>query len=107
MGHPNKPLLQHKFLDAVVGTNDGIWYDVSGWAGANIHISGINGDTVQVFGSNKPTVPANNAAGCQLGSDITIDNSYLYFSGPWLWMKVKVSSAGSGTISAWAVGNPY
>lgn len=107
MGHPNKPLLQHTFLNAVVGTSNGAWIDMSGWAGANIHVSGIIGDTVRVYGSNNPTCPANSAVGCQLGNDITVDNSYLYFAGPWLWMKVSISTAGTGAITAWAVGNPY
>jgi hypothetical protein len=107
MGHPNKPLLQHTFLNAVVGTSNGVWWDVSGWNVKNIQVSGIIGDTVRVYGSNNPTCPANSADGVQVGADITVDNTSIASSVPWLWMKVKISTAGTGTISAWGVGTQF
>jgi hypothetical protein len=106
MGHPGKPLLQHAFLDAVAATSNGVWWDVSGWKDKSIHISGISGDTVQIFGSNNPTCPANSADGFQIEDDITVDNYSVFTNQPMLWMKVKLTRS-AGTVSAWAVGTSY
>jgi hypothetical protein len=106
MSHPYKALLQHTFLDAVVATSNGHWHDVSGWKDKNIHVSGISGDTVQVFGSNSPTVPSDSTTGFQIGDDITVDQSFLFTNVPCLWMKVSMTRS-AGTVTAWGVGTNY
>ena len=79
-------------------SDDGYWVNVSSLAEKTIHISGISGDTVKIFGSNAVTVPANTADEIQIGGDITADGLF-EISFPYKWMKVSMTFS-AGTVYA-------
>lgn len=80
---------------ALGASDDGYWLDVSALDEKVLHVSGVSGDTIQVFGSNKATNPGNSNDEVQVGSNITGD-SLVEVTFPIRWMKVKMTfSAGS------------
>lgn len=64
-----------------------------------IHIKGINGDTVQVWGDSVSTsLPTAQTNATQIGSNITAD-THLALSSPPRFVGVMVSNRSSGTVS--------
>ncbi len=84
-------------IDSAVATGDGEWINIEGMNYYSTHVSGITTATVQVFGSNKATIPDNTDDEEQLGVDITADGIQEY-SVPLRWIKAKVSAWTAGTI---------
>lgn len=90
-----------KLLDVAGGTTDGQWVDVRGFKNFTVDIRLTGTATAKVCGSNEPTKPANTAHGVQVGPDIITD-SMVSITSPLRWLKCRVSSFSSGTISAFA-----
>lgn len=98
-----KKLKEYTLVDAGAATSDGVWYDVTAWKRIAVHlIFGVA--TMQIFGSNRPTKPANNVDDVQIGGDITSDTIY-ELTAKIKWIKVKTSAYTSGTLYAYAVGD--
>ncbi len=74
--------------EGLEASDDGYWVDVSALDDKVLHVTGISGDTVQVFGANTATVPSNATDHIQIGTDITVDGLF-EIGGPYKWMKVK------------------
>jgi hypothetical protein len=99
-----KVTVEATLLDAIVATDNGEWLDVRGLEAWSIQIDGITTATLQIRGSNNPTIPSDSAHGEQLGSDVTVDAIY-YTDSPLNWVKVRCSAWTTGTISAYLRGN--
>lgn len=87
------------------GTVNGVWMELKDYRLAlSLMVSGVVGETLVVCGSNAATKPANSAHGFAIGSTITADGFYDITTAPW-WIKVRVSVAGTGTITAILAGS--
>jgi hypothetical protein len=93
-------------LDDVEVVAPGDWVDVHGFKDKSVMVTGINGDTVQLRGSNSPLKPATGEHGIQIGTDITT-NSITVVATPVRWMKAMVIVDGTGTVDAWLFGQGY
>jgi hypothetical protein len=89
--------------NAEIGTSDGEWFDVRGMDLWSIDISGINGETLELYGSNAAIKPADNVDGRQLGLDITQDQIVANVV-PVSWAKLKLPTGGAGSVTARFVG---
>jgi hypothetical protein len=87
-----------KLINEAVATGDGEWIDIKGLKDYNIHTSGITSATVIINGSNADSKPAAATHDIQLGSSITADGMK-QFTTPLKWIKARVSSWVSGTIT--------
>jgi len=86
-------------LDAAGGTTNGTWIDVRGFGLASVSIEGIGTATAHVCASNAAAKPDDTAHGLQLGDDITADTIVSMLI-PVRWVKVRLSTHASGTITA-------
>jgi hypothetical protein len=89
--------------DAETDAVDGEWIDVRGLDLWSLDISGINGETLQIRGSNAEDKPLDSVHERQLGIDITADGIYANVI-PMSWMKVRISVGGAGSVTARFVG---
>ena len=90
-------------LNAQQGNTSGTWYCAAGLLPISFSITGISGDTVQLRGSNDPTIPSENEDGHLLNSNFTSD-SLAVLESPIKWIKAKVTNWNAGTIYVYAVG---
>jgi hypothetical protein len=96
-----KVIMRANLIPGAVAIGDGEWIDTSGMSAMSIHITGITTATVEVDGSNDPTIPANNTHGIKLNSvDITA-NQMFTVTVPVRWLKARVTAWTTGTINAW------
>lgn len=93
---------EYKALDAEVATTDGVWLDATEYKTATVHITGITTATVKANISNAPTKPAAATHDIEAVS-ITADGLIQLDNMPVRWIKVRISSYTSGTISAFLV----
>lgn len=84
-------------LDAVTATDTGKVFGAAGFRAISAQISGINGDTVQIQGSNDGT------NWDLLEAAITADDIYQVEMGA-KFLRARVTVYGSGTITATFVG---
>ena len=89
------------FLGAagVGASDDGYWLNVSHLVGMTMHITGINGDTVQIFGCDLEDEPTDATDHVQLGGDITV-NQMIEIAAPVEWLKVKVTRVAGTAVKA-------
>lgn len=92
---------QLTLLDAVVSTDDGVWVDVGEYLHGSIHVSIATTATVQIYGADTVTRPANTTDHVQIDGDITATDLFSIAYLP-RWIKAKCSSWGSGAVSVWA-----
>lgn len=79
-------------------SDDGYWLDISALDEKVLHVYGISGDTVKIFGSNKAANPGNSNDEIQIGADIIADGLFeIHF--PYKWMKVGFTYS-AGTVYA-------
>ncbi len=83
-------------LDAITGTDAGTWFRVEGLSDMRIDVSGISGDTLQIFGSNEDTPSGDER---QIGTDITANGIYTV-DGPVRHIKIDCPTYSAGTIVA-------
>jgi hypothetical protein len=88
-------------IDAAAGTADGVWIDAMDFAEGSLDVTISATATVQIRGSDAATTPADNTHGTQIGSDITSSSQASIVCCP-RWLKARVSSFGSGTITVTA-----
>ena len=89
-----------KLLDAAGATTSGAWVDTRVYGDkAVLHIAGITTATVQIYGSNADTQPADATDGVQIGSDLTADGLWDLGTLP-CFVKAKVSAHTTATIIA-------
>lgn len=91
-------IMKATLVDGATATGNGEWIDARGLKSYNIHTAGITSATVKISGSNDATLPANTEHDIQLGSDITADGMK-EFTTPVKWIKARVSTYVSGTIT--------
>ncbi len=84
--------------EGLVASDDGYWLEVGALEEKTIHVYGISGDTVKIFGSNKAANPGNANDEIQIGGDITADGLF-EISFPYKWMKVGFTYS-AGTVYA-------
>jgi hypothetical protein len=95
------PVARAQLLTNAVAITNGEWLDASGMGAMSIHISGITTATVEVDGSNAPTIPANTAHEIKLNTvDITADQM-VALTLSMRWLKVRIPAYTSGTINAY------
>lgn len=92
-------------ITAETSTTDGEWMDAAGYDAMTYHIDGMNGETVEIRGSNTPTQPLSSTHHVQLGADVTADGIYTVVT-PVAWIKVMISAGGAGTVNAYFLGVP-
>jgi hypothetical protein len=68
----------------------------------SVHIFGINGHTIQLWGTNE-SKPADASNAIQLGTDITADGLVVIEDGP-MWLFIETGTAGTGTPTAIVTG---
>jgi len=92
---------QWLLLDAndATGTGNGVWVDTGVYRMDGVlEVNGIAGGTVlTISGSNDDTIPANSAHGTSLG---TISADSVQSLAVCRFMKARVSTLGTGTVSA-------
>ena len=96
---PPETVIEATLLDALQATNDGTWIHVAGMRDFTLDISGINGDTVQLHGSNDAAAPNNTDDAHQLGSNITADKIVQLSGCPIKWLKASIPAYSAGTIT--------
>lgn len=86
--------------DGTGATSNGAWVDAGPYRKeAALDVSGITTATVQIFGSNEKTKPADGTDGRQIGTDITA-NTYRDVGPLTRWVKAKISAFTTGTVRA-------
>lgn len=104
-GDTVSPKFQHEYqiwelLADIGATSTGAWADTRVYGDKGVlDISGITTATLQVYGSNDETQPADASDGRQIGSDIIADAIFDLGTLP-SFVKVKISAWTSGTIRA-------
>jgi hypothetical protein len=88
-----------------IGTTTGVWFDTAGYEAMSFHVEGINGETVEIRGSNKPDKPDDSDDEIQMGTDITADGVYAIVT-PIGWVKVLINVGGAGSVSVYFLGVP-
>lgn len=91
-------------LTNATALTDGQWMSVKGVQPLSIHITGITDATVEIDGSNAPTMPANTTHGIKLNSSNITTNQLIELDLSLAWLKVRVTSYTSGTINADLIG---
>lgn len=90
-------------LDGVTATGDGEWHEVAMWDTVSVQVKGITNATVQIRGSNAPTMPSNTSDEALLG-ELTADGLSASIPAKLKYIKAKVSAYVSGTIYVYAFG---
>ena len=85
--------------DAETNASDGEWFSAGGFDIWTIDISGINGETLEICGSNAAVRPDDTTHGRLLGSAVIADGIYASVV-PLLWVKLRISIAGAGSVTA-------
>jgi hypothetical protein len=85
-------------IDAAVAIADGVWMDSMDFFQGSIDVTIVTTATVQVRGSDAPTIPANATHGNQVGSDITTSGQYSILNCP-RWLKARVSAWTAGAVT--------
>ena len=96
-------VLEATLLDAAVATGNGEWVDCSGFHGLTVDIEGITTASVSIRCSNNTTRPANSEHEREVET-VTADGTVVIVF-PVRWLKARVSSYTSGTITANLYGN--
>ena len=91
--------LAYLLQDAATATSNGVWVEAKKFLASSIHVTGITNATVQIYGANTRTKPADATDHIKIGSDITADG-IVSIAYPVRWLKAKISAYVSGTISA-------
>lgn len=89
-------------LDAVTALTDGEWINVSGYQPGVVQVKGITTANVEVDGSCQPSRPSNTEHGFTLET-FTAPGAVRILD-PVEWIKVRVVSYTSGTISGYYLG---
>ena len=89
-------------LDGATAVTDGTWISVEGYQPLTVEVVGIDTATVTLHTSNAPTPPANSTHGTQVNSFTSDDTMKL--DDPVRWLKVRVTSYNTGSISAYVTG---
>ena len=90
-----------KLQDAISATDNGVWIDTRGYPDGSIGVTIATTATIQIRGSDAPTIPANNTDGNQLGSDVTASTTLDLTDAP-RWLKCKISAWTSGAVTVTA-----
>lgn len=104
-GDRSAPTLEYNWAkwalqDGTGATDDGVWVDVGPFRKNGVlDVSGITTATIQVFGSNEETKPADATDGRQFGADITANGAF-DLGALMRFMKVKISAHTTGTVRA-------
>lgn len=85
------------------GLTDGVWYCAAGLLPISFSIKGISGDTVQLRGSNDPTIPSADEDGHLLNGSFTTD-TLAVLDAPVKWVKAIVTNWNAGVINVYAIG---
>lgn len=98
----------YKLLDAVAAVDNGAWVDSFKYHAGSIHFvtTGTVSLTVEIRGSNAPTVPAASEHGAQIGSDQVFSSAIetvLSVDNCPRWIKARVSARTNGTVSVYAL----
>lgn len=93
-------------LNAATGTTSSEWFNIADLDEKSLDIRISSSATVKVMVSNEPTQPTSANDGPQQGSDAT-GNAMVSFSSAAKWVKVKVSTFSSGTVTVYLVGNLF
>lgn len=102
----------YKLLDTIGALDNGVWISVFEFRSGLLHfvtVGGTVGLTVQVRGSNAPTLPANSAHAAQVGSDqvfATATETVLSIDNCPRWIKARVSAWTAGTVSVYGIFRP-
>jgi hypothetical protein len=89
-------------LSGVTATGNGEWINVAGFQPLTVQVIGIITGTVEIDGSCEPSKPANTQHGFSL-KILTADGAVEVLN-PIEWVKARVTSYGSGTISCYCTG---
>ena len=95
--------LRATLLNAAAATGDGEWVQLGGFHPCTVHFDFTGVATIELDAHNSPTRPLDTDHGFVLNSTST-DNA-IQISNPYEWVKARVTSFTSGTVSAWLVGN--
>lgn len=97
---------QWALQDGTGATDSGTWVDIGPFSARGmLEVSGITTATVQVYGSNAPTIPANATDGSLLYATNITSNGIVPLGDMTRWVKAKISAWTSGTVRADLVGH--
>lgn len=97
-------VIEAKLLTAVVAVDNGDWIDVRHYKDFSFHVKGITTAVVKIHGSNDDTKPVAGDHEDQIGTDFSADGIQ-QAAGVYKWVKARVSSWTSGTISVYMLGH--
>lgn len=101
----------HTFHSAKAGTGNGTAMDVGGLVAVGTQVTGINGDTITIEGtiddSNWVAINAVNLNTKAVGTTITASGLYLIPVTGLSQLRLRISTAGSGTITAKGKGSSH
>lgn len=95
-------------LNAATGTGSSEWFNVADLDNKYIHIemTASTGNVAQVMVSNETSQPDSSDDGPKDGSDVSAP-TIVTISYPCRWVKVKVTTLGSGTVTAYVFGRKF
>lgn len=91
-------------LEPTTSTSDGVWHDLQGVHPVSVTVEGDFDGSAIVCVSNYPTLPDNTWHGAPLGTIISAGGGARTVDMPYRWVKVRVLSYVTGTITAYAFG---
>lgn len=83
----------------VAARDDSGWRDIRPHSKATIDVFGIIGDTVKLYGTNKPNPQAGDP-GTQIGDDITEDG-LVVLTDVYAYLRLKHTGNGTGSVNAY------